>query len=168
MWVDISGLSKWECVAEFAVGGLEWIGFSEKYPEKLLCISSQKTTVFDCENATIHDSYCEYDEDSFTAICDLLPNEEIAISGQYGGNPIWHTAKKESVKVQTASDFITTVSFIDDVGNESIIFNNYGFYTCGFNCVGTYFVFSHDGGITVLRKTEILTCSGCDYDKNSE
>lgn len=152
MWIDISGLSKWECVAEFAVGGLEWIGFSEKNPEKLLCISSQKATVFDCKNEAIYDCNCEYDEETFTAICDLLPNEFVAISGQYGGNPIWNTSKNEYIKVQTSPDFVTTVTFSDEFGNKSVIFKNYGFYTCGFNRLGNYFVFSHDGGVTILRR----------------
>lgn len=152
MWIDTNGLPGWECVAEFSVGGLEWVGFSMRHPEKLLCISSQKTTVFDCEKKTRNECVCEYDETSFLAVCDLLPDEEIAISGQYGGSMLQVTSSNEAVKVQTASDHITTVTFIDDVGNERVIFQNYGFYACGFNCAGEYFVFSHDGGITILRR----------------
>lgn len=42
--------------------------------------------------------------------------------------------------------------FIDEFGGESIIFKNYGFYTCGFSYEGNHFVFSQDAGITILTR----------------
>lgn len=63
MWIDISKLTKWKCVKELAVGGLEWVGFSKTYHNQLLCISSQNTTLIDCNNGTVNECDCEYDEE---------------------------------------------------------------------------------------------------------
>ena len=47
MWIDYYKLADWELVKEVVVGGLEWVGFSKVNTRKLLCISSQKTTIID-------------------------------------------------------------------------------------------------------------------------
>lgn len=74
----------WKVIADFSVGGFEWLGFSKKMPNKLICISSQKTTLVDCENGKIESCDAVYDEEELLAICEQLPDEQIAIAGQYG------------------------------------------------------------------------------------
>lgn len=76
----------WSIVANFSVGGFEWLGFSKEKTNKLICISSQKSTLVDCENGKIEECNVVYDEKEFLAICEQLPNEQIAIAGEYGGN----------------------------------------------------------------------------------
>lgn len=152
MWITIDKLKNWKCVKELSVGGLEWIGFSREYSNKLLCISSQKYTLLDCQTGSVHECDCEYDELSYTAICNLLPNEIIKISGQYGG-AIPHTSKKnEIIRIEPLTDNRTIVYFIEGLGIENIIFKDYGFYTCGFSYDGEYFVFAQDAGITLLKR----------------
>lgn len=52
----------WCKIAEFSVGGLEWIGFTKKQPNKLLCISSQYISLIDCENGETIKCDTAYDE----------------------------------------------------------------------------------------------------------
>lgn len=151
MWIDYNKLADWELVKEVVVGGLEWVGFSKVNTRKLLCISSQKTTIIDCFSGEILECSCEYDEEATIAYCDELPNEEITIAGCYGGKLPDSSVQGDSVSVNK-ENFITTVLFSSAQGNKSMIFRNYGFYTCGFSYDGKYFVFAQDAGVTVLRK----------------
>lgn len=41
-------IDDWKFVTSFSVGGFEWTGFSKENPNKLIIISSQKTTILDC------------------------------------------------------------------------------------------------------------------------
>ena len=86
MWIDYSKMEGWELVKEIVVGGLEWVGFSKTDTGKLLCISSQKTTLIDCFSGEVRPCNCAYDEESWTAYCDELPDEEIDIAGYSGGH----------------------------------------------------------------------------------
>ena len=104
MWIAVDRLTNWECVKEFSVGGLEWIGFSKEYYNKLLCISSQKCTLVDCKTGIIDECDCEYDELTHTALCSLLPNEMINISGQYGGK--FHVLLRKMIKLELKSSQI--------------------------------------------------------------
>lgn len=38
-------IDDWDIITNFSVGGFEWLGFSKEEPNKLICISSQKTTI---------------------------------------------------------------------------------------------------------------------------
>ena len=152
MWIAVDRLTNWECVKEFSVGGLEWICFSKEYYNKLLCISSQKCTLVDCKTGIIDECDCEYDELTHTALCSLLPNEVINISGQYGGKISHSTQKNDKVRIEILADNQTAVYFANDSQFETVIFENYGFYTCGFSYDGKYFVFAQDAGITLLRR----------------
>ncbi len=152
MWIDYKKLADWELVKEVVVGGLEWVGFSKINARKLLCISSQKTTIIDCFSGEIFECSCEYDEEAAIAYCDELPNEEISIAGYYGGKLPDSSVQEDSVSVNK-EDLITTVLFSSAQGNKSMIFRNYGFYTCGFSNDGKYFVFAQDAGVTVLRRS---------------
>lgn len=43
----------WKLVTSFSVGGFEWLGFSKEISNKMIIISSQKTTILDCNNGKI-------------------------------------------------------------------------------------------------------------------
>ncbi|HBA67921.1 MAG TPA: hypothetical protein DCZ40_00980 [Lachnospiraceae bacterium] len=152
MWIDYNKLAGWELVKEVVVGGLEWVGFSKVNTRKLLCISSQKTTIIDCSSGEILECSCEYDEEATIAYCDELPNEGIRIAGYYGGKLPDNSVQGDSVNVNK-ENFITTVLFSPAQGNKNMIFCNYGFYTCGFSYDGKYFVFAQDAGVTVLKRS---------------
>lgn len=142
----------WEVTVHKTIGGLEWVGFSEKHPEKLLCISSQKITVLDCRNGDITESKAEYDEKNHVAVCTALPEEEITIAGQYGGKMQHVSIQGDRVLIETSSEHVTTVTFVPASGAGCVIFQNYGYYTCGFSYDGTYFMFAQDTGITIYRR----------------
>lgn len=148
----VDGLTNWECVEELVVGGLEWVGFSKEYCNKLLCISSQKCTLIDCKTGMIEECDCEYDELTYTALCSLLPDEVINISGEYGGKISHSTRQNDKVRIEILADRRTVVYFTDASQLERVIFEDYGFYTCGFSYDGEYFVFAQDAGITLLRR----------------
>ncbi|MBD5136926.1 MAG: hypothetical protein HDT39_13315 [Lachnospiraceae bacterium] len=152
MWIDINDIKRWKPVVEKVVGGLEWIGFSKFKTEKLLCISSQKITIIDCDNGNIIETDADYDEENYIAFCDALPDEEICISGQYGGKMEYSTSYGDKVIIETSPEYISTVIFMSESEKEHVIFNDYGFYTCGFSYDGKYFVFSQDAGITILKR----------------
>lgn len=151
MWIDCNKLADWELVKEIVVSGLEWVGFSKVNTRKLLCISSQKTTIIDCFSGEVFECSSEYDEEATIAYCDELPNEEISIAGYYVGKIPDSSVQGDSVSINK-ENFITTVLFSSAQGNKSMIFCNYGFYTCSFSYDGKYFVFAQDAGVTVLKR----------------
>lgn len=150
---------EWTKIAEFSVGGLLYIGFSNKWSNKLLCISSQYSSLLNCDNGEMTECEADYDEESFTAICSDLPNETVCIYGPFGGKPILNTDKNEKINILCFKEkhgnktLIRTRVFFQTSMNEVEIFNDYGFYTCSFSLCGNYFVFSQDTGITVLKRT---------------
>lgn len=52
---------------KFSVGGFEWLGFSKEISNKMIIISSQKTTILDCNNGKIENCMIDYDEDELIA-----------------------------------------------------------------------------------------------------
>ncbi len=145
-------LNGWKVVADFSVGGLEWLGFSQSNPNKMIIISSQKTTILNCDNGKIEECIIEYDEQELIAICEQLPNEEIPISGQYGGKLSDCSMYGERVQMETNDKFITTVLFSSAYDKDCVIYQNYGPYTCGFSDNGNYFVLADDVGIIVIKR----------------
>ncbi len=149
----------WIKTADFSVGGLLWIGFSKKQTNKLICISSQYSSLVDCDTGEIVKCDVDYDEEDCVAISSCFPNEVIDIYGQYGGCPILNSKNDEKIIIQTQEEkygdktvirvkicFVTPDSKIK-------IYDNYGYYTCSFSSCGNYFVLADDGGITVLKRT---------------
>lgn len=142
----------WNVIADFSVGGFEWLGFSKETPNKMICISSQKSTLVDCENGKIEECDIVYDEEELFAICDKLSNEQISIAGQYGGKLPAASSKGERVFIQENAEHIMTVTFISSEGKEIVIFCNYSAYICGFSYDGNYFVLADDAGIIVIKR----------------
>lgn len=143
----------WELVAEFSVGGFEWLGFSKKEPNKMIVISSQKTTILDCDTGKLQNCTVEYDESELIAICDKLPDEMISIAGQFGGALPITTDRGEKVLIHETDDHIMTITFVLGNGKEIKVFHCYSAYISGFSYDGNYFVISNDGGITLVKRS---------------
>ena len=146
------GIEGWNIIASFAVGGFEWLGFSKKQPNLMLCISSQKHTVLNCDNGTLQECEIEYDEESLTAICKLVPDEMVSISGQYDGELPLTADQGEKMVIHVPENMIQKITFVSKNGEEAVIHWNYGFYICGFSHDGNYFVLASDAGVTVLKR----------------
>lgn len=93
-------IKDWKIIADFAVGGLEWIGFSHKKPELLFVISSQKNTVMNCKTGRIIECDLEYDEEEMIAYTDQVEDEAIPLAGQYGGKLKIKTNQGEQIKIE--------------------------------------------------------------------
>lgn len=157
-WINIDGLNEWDVSIEKVVGGFIRLGFSRDNPERMLCISSDKATIFDCQKGTITTVECDYDEGELIAIVNGL-NEEISIAGQYGGSLPSESGYVEKVTSVTKDVFEygmnlvrESVSFWTKKGTEQLIYDGYKPYIYGFSYDGNYFVFADDAGITVLKR----------------
>ncbi|MBQ2580243.1 MAG: hypothetical protein II574_01295, partial [Ruminococcus sp.] len=95
------GINGWEIAASFSVGGFEWLAFSEKQQGRMIIISSQRTTFVDCESGGIEDCDIVFDEQQLIAHCDRLPDEQLHIAGQFGGNLPDSARTGEKVIIQT-------------------------------------------------------------------
>ena len=173
---EINVPAGWEPVTSFGVGGQEWIGFSRKQPNQLLVISSQKTTLVDCATGQMRPCECEYDEDTLTAVCSLIPDEFILLAGQYGGELPMSTEVGDSVRVEARPDpeydyrynryfvfytplqlkgFLARLRHGFSESAEHLLYAQMGYYTCGFSYNGEYFVLAEDAGITILKRTAL-------------
>lgn len=92
-------LKEWNLIGSFSVGGFEYMGFSKNNSNKLIIISSQRKTIFDCEDGSISDIDAEFDEKELVAITDMLPDEYIPIAGAYGGQMSHKTLQGERVEI---------------------------------------------------------------------
>ena len=153
-----SNITGWTKVTDFSVGGLMWVGFSKRQPYRLLCISSQCTSLVDCNTGDIAECEAEYDEVSCVALTSCLSDEVVDIYGIYGGNPLLHTNIGEEVSItkheeRFGNKTLIRAKVIFNTQDEEIeIYNNYGFYTCSFSIDGNYFVLADDAGIIVLKR----------------
>ena len=127
---------------------------------KLIIISSQRKTVFDCEDGSITEIDVVFDEKEFVAMTDILPDEYIPIAGAYGGQMSHKTSQGERVEISYHDRHIVSgkelqlqqIVFVDRFGTENIIYDNYPSYVCGFSYDGNSFALADDGGIYVLRR----------------
>ncbi len=55
----IEKMNKWKKTAEHSVGGFLWLGFSRQQTNKLICISSEYTSVMDCDTGEIKECDAE-------------------------------------------------------------------------------------------------------------
>ncbi len=146
-------IKDWKIIADFAVGGLEWIGFSHKKPELLFIISSQKNTVMNCKTGRIIECDLEYDEEEMIAYTDQVEDEAIPLAGQYGGKLKIKTNQGEQIMIEkTNTKNVFRLTFLTKNNEKIKIFENYGLYTYGFSNDDNYFVISSDSGITVMKR----------------
>lgn len=142
----------WKIAANFSVGGFEWLAFSKEQPEKMVLISSQRTTTVDCSNGSIEDCIVVLDEKELIAYCDKLQDEELQLAGQYGGALPHSSGKGETVEIHTTADHIMRITFIRNQFDKTLIYHCYDAYICGFSHNGDYFVLADDGGILILKR----------------
>ena len=153
-------LKEWNLIGSFSVGGFEYMGFSNNNSNKLIIISSQRKTIFDCEDGSITDIDAEFDEKELVAITDILPDEYIPIAGVYGGQMSHKTLQGERVEISYHDKHIVSgkelqlqqIVFVDRFGAENIIYDNYPSYVCGFSSDGNSFALADDGGVYILRR----------------
>ena len=156
----MKNLKEWELIGSFSVGGFEYMGFSNNNSNKLIIISSQRNTIFDCEDGSITDIDAEFDEKELVAITDMLSDEYIPIAGAYGGQMPHKAPQGERVEVSYHNRHIVSgkelqlqqIVFVDRFGAENIIYDNYPSYVCGFSYDGNSFALADDGGVYVLRR----------------
>lgn len=156
----MESLNEWKLITSFTVGGFDYLGFSRNNPHKLLIISGQKDTVFDCKDKSITEAVIAIDEKEFVALCDLLPDEEIPIAGSYGGSISHKTKQGERVEIINHDPHVLSgkeliyqkIDFIERNGNRTTIFDSYPAYVFGFSCDGNYFVLADDGALWILKR----------------
>lgn len=146
------GINGWEITASFAVGGFEWLAFSEKQQGKMIIISSQRTTLVDCDSGQIEDCDIAFDEKELIAYCDRLADEQLHLAGQFGGSLPDSTDAGERIDIATNDKHIMQIHFTDADNRKTLIYDCYDAYICGFSYDGGYFVLSDDGGIVILKK----------------
>ncbi len=159
----MTGIKGWEFVHSFAVGGFEYLGFVKSDTSKLLIVSGQKNTIFDCEDKSITEVDAVVDEKSFEVICDMFPDEYISIAGSYGGSITKETPQGDSVEITLHDPHVISgkelnlqqIDFIDARGNRTKIFDSYPSYVCGFSHDGRYFALADDSGIYLMKREEI-------------
>lgn len=150
--------SGWKCDT-LAIGGLMYVGFSEIYTEKLICISSQGQSVINCE--TLEKAYCEehFDEYNLIAYAEELGDEKIRIAGIGGGGlrrysidgnileriaPFW---PREQII------FMPNFHLWHSTPKEcQIIFDDYDIKAYGFSKCGKYFIVATSSDLTIFRK----------------
>ena len=153
-------LTDWSKVKEFGVGGLLYVGFSNKQTNKLVCISSEYMSVVDCDTGEKIKCEGDYDETDYTAVSSYFPDEVIGIYGQYGGFPLLDTDKGEKISIENQNEIcgnktlVKTKVILYLPDEEVEIFNCYGFYVCSFSPCGNYFVFLNDGGVVILKRED--------------
>ena len=147
-----------------AVGGLMYVGFSERRTEKLVCISSQGQSLIDCVTGEKrYENEC-YDEGDLLAYSAELGDETVPIAGEGGGglraisrdgdileriSPAW-----PSEQIVFAPNYASWVRAPqdcrvvgDDLGITTI--KAYGFSGCG-----RFFVIATSADVTIYQKTE--------------
>lgn len=154
-------LNEWEFVDAFSVGGFEYMGFSGVSPNKLIIISSQKETVFDCDNKSMSEIEIDIDEKEYFAICDIFPDEIIPIASYWGGSLPHKTVQGDYIEMKYYGDHVTSsgkklrfqkIYLIDKSGCRNLIYDNYPCYVCGFSSDGKNFALADDGGVVIIRR----------------
>lgn len=147
--------------ADIAVGGLEYIGLSERQPKKMICISSQNCSIIDCDSRAITYPDISYDELELTAVTDALPDERIRLAGIGGGGlgymsaegDILTMAAPEYPKVQIIFQPKFKSCFLEPE-ECSIIFEEYEMRAFGFSKCGNYIVAACSGGVAIFSRQQ--------------
>ena len=142
-----------------AVGGLTYIGFSEKQPEYLACISSQGQSLIDC--LTGEKQYVEelVDDDNLTAYLNGIESEEVHIAGEEGGG-LRHFSKEGNLLEQITPIWPSKqiifmpnyCSWWRSPKDCLIVFDDYEIKTYGFNKSGNIFVIATSSDLTIFKK----------------
>lgn len=148
----------WSCNT-LAVGGLMYIGFSERHTNKLVCISSRGQSIINCE--TLKKTYCDecFDEENLTAQAEEFGTEQIRIAGE-GGGGLRHYSR-DGNSLERAAPFWPKeqVIFMPQFhswhtapGACRIVFDAYELKAYGFSKCGAYFVVATSSDLTIFQK----------------
>lgn len=143
----------------FAVGGLTYLGFSNRQTEKLVVISSQSQSVIDCRTWEKIDCEENYDKENLIACAEPLGDELIPIAGEGGGGlrrfappgdgldtaaPLW---PKELVIFMSQY-----TSWYQSPEACTIIFDDYGPKAFGFSRCGNYMAVGTSSEVDIFRR----------------
>ena len=143
----------------FAVGGLTYLGFSNRQTEKLVVISSQSQSVIDCRTWEKIDCEENYDKENLIACAEPLGDELNPIAGEGGGGlrrfappgdgldtaaPLW---PKELVIFMPQY-----TSWYQSPEACTIIFDDYGPKAFGFSRCGNYMAVGTSSEVDIFRR----------------
>lgn len=151
----------------FAVGGLSEVGFSKKYPELLLVVSSQGRGIIDCSKLELIER--DYN-DNFDWINTFelwamgigkIADEKIMVAGLHGGglpnsnefgDGIQYMATKWPIIDLIFEPNFKSIYKEGDEKNCSRIFHDYELRAYGFSYDGQYFITATSSEVNVYRK----------------
>jgi hypothetical protein len=151
----------------FAIGGLNSVGFSKKFPEMLLVVSSQGRGLIDCSKFELigrdyDDSWNWMDAYELWAMgIGKLSDEKIAVGGVDGGGLPFSNKHGDSIEFMATQWPIIDLVFASNykslyVENETQdcfrIFHDYELKTYGFSYDGNYFVTATSSEVNIYRK----------------
>lgn len=145
----------------YAVGGLRYIGFSALRTEKLLCVSAQGQRVIDCKTGEKLRCDGDLDEDSLVACAGPLGDELVPLAGEGGGALRRFGAAGDAL--DTAAPFWPReqvifmpgfVSWYQDPGACTVIFDDYALRAWGFSRCGNYLAVACPHTLDVYRRAE--------------
>lgn len=143
----------------FAVGGLMYLGFSNRCSEKLIVISSQGQRVIDCK--TNEKTYCDenYDEKDLVAFADLLGDETVLIAGDGGGGLLRYSSEGNALALeapfwpQEQILFMPNyVSWHSQPEKCTVIFEDYEIKAFGFSPCGHYIAVGTSSSLIIFKK----------------
>jgi len=157
----------WKRKCEFAIGGLEYFGFSES-SDILVILSTQGRGLIDMAKGEkmSRDMSMDYFLDERLLVTrgfDILEGDEIKLASKYGGSilPVCNKSNEKLVRVSPlypCEDIIFQPPFEDcfadgrykNISSANCVRIYRGFLYCyGFSFSGKYFVIADDGGIIV-------------------
>lgn len=147
--------------ADIVVGGLVYVGFSELQPKKMICISSQHSSIIDCDSRAITYQDVSFDELELTAVTDALPGEVICLAG-IGGGGLRHRNAEGDMLAMAAPDYPKVQiiyqpqykSCFSEPEACSVIFEEYEMRAFGFNKCGNYIVAACSGGVAIFSRQQ--------------
>jgi hypothetical protein len=146
--------------ASIAVGGLMYVGFSEADTNKLICISTQKQTVVNCETCEVEDCPENYDELELTAMARALGDEVIRIAGIGGGGLRLLSRSGDSLLLVAPQFPAQEIIFEPDFKSCLLepekcwrIYKGYELRAYGFSRCSQYFVIGDSCDLHIFRRS---------------
>ena len=151
----------------FAIGGLSNVGFSKKFPEMLLVVSSQGRGVIDCSKFELierdnNDSWEWMDTyELWTMGIGKLSEEKILVGGIHGGGLPFLNKYGDSIKFMATEwpiiDLIFEPNFKSlykegEAKDCFRIFHDYELKAYGFSYIGDYFITATSSEVNVYKK----------------
>ncbi len=143
----------------FAVAGLQYVGFSNIHPEKLVVISSQGQRIIDCQTGIKTACEGDYDEDDLFVLVAELGDEIIPIAGEGGGG--LRRYSKGGDTLVTAAPFwpIEKViympnyaSYFQDPEKCTVIFDDYELKAFGFSRCGDHMIACNSNTLDIFKR----------------